>query len=179
MTTPGTLAHRVDYRRLALQERGVEGRIAVAALPRVAAEMARPPEPDDEVVVELGFDEDGQRRVHAAGTIRTTLALRCQRCLQVYDEPMDVAVCGIVVGDDEAAANVPRADEPILADGDMLDVHALVSDELLLALPSVARCRRPECMARYAPEPASERAEQRARRQDNPFAVLSQLKRDE
>lgn len=181
MSTPGTLARHVDYRRLAASRAVVEGAVELSTLARVQAEMAVRAKLGENVTVHLEFSEDGQRRVHVAGAIEATLTLECQRCLEPFDNPMSLDVAGIVVGDDEAAANVPRADEPILADGEKLDLHTLVSDELLLAMPSVARCSRPECLSQHeagATLPDSTKETENFKSKDNPFAVLSELKRD-
>jgi len=180
MNTPVTLAHHVDYRRLAVAGREVCGEIEISRLPRVVAETAASAGHSGVAAVDLRFNEDRQRRVYVAGQIETTLTLVCQRCLTPFDSPMSVQIAGVVVADDESAASVPREDEPILADGDMLDLHALVADELLLALPSVARCERAACVSQFEHEPSeSERQTHKPKSRDNPFAVLSQLKRDE
>ena len=180
MNTPRALVPCVDYRRLATQQGRIEGRLDLDRLDRVAAEtIDSSAGANPVVVVDLEFREDAQRRVHVEGDISTTLRLECQRCLNAFDHPMNVDVAGVVVGDDDAAANVPREYEPVLADGDMLDVHALVADELLLALPSVARCNRPECTSQYVDHDMPLRDEQDDERPNNPFAVLSQLKRDD
>ena len=179
MSTPRALVPRVDYRRLATQQGRIEGRLDLDHLDRVAAQTIDASAGASPVMVDLEFREDAQRRVHVEGDISTTLRLECQRCLNAFDHPMNVVVSGVVVGDDDAAANVPREYEPVLADGDMLDVHALVADELLLALPSVARCSRPECTAQYVDHDMPRRDEQHDERRNNPFAVLSQLKRDD
>ena len=78
------------------------------------------------------------------------------------------------------AARVPRDWEPMLADGQMLDLHALVDDELLLALPITVRCDRQSCRTAY-----EEDREQGAPVEDvpdsekrNPFAALAALKAD-
>ena len=177
MYEPGTLAHHVDYRRLATQRREVSGAITLGRLPRVAAVCAHRPGEDDEVEAELRFFEDAQRRVRVEGSIRTTLTLICQRCLRDYAQAMDAPIAGVVVGSDEAAANVPRADEPVLAEGDTLDLHALISDELLLALPSVGRCERADCRSRHAAEPKAPAPE--ADERQFPFAGLDRLTRDD
>lgn len=178
MNEPGALAHRVDYRRLATRQGSASGNVEVSDLPRVMAEMADTTCGNRLVAVDLGFEEDAQRRVYVEGTIDTTLRLECQRCLRGFDASMHVDVRGVVVADDDAAANVPREDEPVLADGDLLDVHALVADELLLAMPSVARCSTPECVAQFADSGAAERKTTDTKT-TNPFAVLDQLKRDD
>lgn len=176
MNEPGALTHRVDYRRLATRQGRVSGDVELSDLPRVMAEMADAACRDKSVAVDLGFDEDAQRRVYVKGTIETTLRLECQRCLRLFDAPMHVDVRGVVVANDDAAANVPREDEPVLADGDMLDLHELVADELLLAMPEVARCSAPECLMQFADNdtPAEKTTDKKT---TNPFAVLDQLKR--
>lgn len=181
MSTPELLARRVDYRRLATQNGRVAGTIELARLPRIRAEMADDARDRSPIRVDFRFFEDAQRRVRLEGEVDTTVRLRCQRCLRPFDHPMVVAVAGIVVADDDAAANVPREDEPVLADGDVLDVHATVVDEVLLALPAVARCTRSDCVARFADNsvPESVPTTETESRTHNPFAVLKQLKRDD
>ncbi len=170
MSKPGDVPRRVNYRRFATHGRELEGQIALSDLPRVVAEVWQAPRPEETVRVELGFHEDSQRRVVVGGRVAARLVLQCQRCLEAFGQRLDVRVAGVVVADDAAAADVPRADEPIMAEGDMLDVHALVADELLLALPGVARCLRPACRARY-----DSAGDARQQRKDNSFAVLKEL----
>jgi uncharacterized protein len=178
MNELAVLAHRVDYRRLATQQGRASGETQLCELPRVFAETADAVCRHDTIAVDLGFEEDAQRRVVVEGTIDTTLRLQCQRCLRHFGAPMHVEVRGVVVADDDAAANVPREDEPVLADGELLNVHELVADELLLAMPNVARCGAPECVARYADGDAPERQKTNDKT-TNPFAVLDQLKHND
>lgn len=130
------------------------------------------------VDVSLLLNEDAQRRVVLTGRVQAKLMLACQRCLQPTEQVIEVDVAGIVVASDEAAAAVPREWEPILADGDMLDGHALIDDELLLALPMTVQCDRPECRAAYDNEQDTPE-DSPAREKPNPFAVLASLKRDD
>ncbi|HET7314719.1 YceD family protein [Salinisphaera sp.] len=172
------MTRQIDYRRRALDEVLLEGYLTLSELPRtrevVVADSGAP------VDVRLVFNEDAQRRVVLTGRVQTTLVLACQRCLQPTEKAIDADVAGIVVAGDEAAAAVPRAWEPILAEGDMLDVHALVDDELLLALPMTVQCDRPQCRAAYDNDTEQETPEDRpAREKPNPFAALASLKRDD
>lgn len=175
MSSTGSVVHHVDYRRLATHAGRVDGEIELSGMRRVRAETADAAQGQDVVVVDLGFVEDAQRRVRVEGSLDTTLQLTCQRCLREFAAPMHVDVVGIVVADDDAAANVPREHEPVQADGDLLDIHELVADELLLAMPNVARCDAPECAARYASNEAPERPTTDDKR-THPFAALGQLK---
>lgn len=179
MNEPGDVPKHVDYRRFATRERTIEGDIPLSDLPRIVAEAWQAPAPDAVARLELGFYEDGQRRVYATGRIEARLVLQCQRCLTAFEQRLDVPVSGVVVADDAASAHVPRADEPIVADGDTLDVYALAEDELLLAMPNVARCGRPACRAQYDVTDDASDDTPRRRRQDNPFAVLGRIGRGE
>jgi uncharacterized protein len=167
----------VDYRRLASQRDTIVGQLHLGALPRVVAATLDAADSQRPVEVELALAEDSQRRVRISGRARTRLSLRCQRCLRPFSATLAPAVAGVVVIDDAAAADLPRADEPILAAGDRLDVYALIADELLLALPIVARCHRHDCCARYD-QPLADESEA-AEEKSNPFAVLQTLKRDD
>lgn len=173
----GDVPNHVEYRRFATHARAIDGIIPLASLSRVVAAVQQTPAAEDAAHVQLAFTEDAQRRVRVRGRVAARVLLQCQRCATAFAQPIDAAIAGVVVADDEAAAGVPRADEPILADGDMLDVHALVEDELLLALPMVARCNDPQCRAHYETQAPSQ--PQQPARQDNPFDVLKQIKRDD
>lgn len=176
MSSGQQLTRLIDYRRRALGNARLSGCLALSDLPRTQQIVLA--DSGASVDVSLALEEDAQRRVILTGRVRTALMLACQRCLQPVEQTMDVNVAGIVVASDEAAAAVPREWEPILAESEMLDVHALVDDELLLALPMTVQCDRPECRVAYdteqnAPETGP------ARDKPNPFAALASLKRDD
>ena len=177
MNSQAELVRWVDYRRSATERLAVDGKAALKDLSRVRAETTD--QDDGEAVhAELLFFEDEQRRARFSGRIHGVLALRCQRCLDVFSYRLSADIAGVVVANDAAAASVPKADEPVLADGDMLDVYALVSDELLLAMPTIARCEREACQRQYVFEPAQTRAEDNEKPK-NPFTVLKTLKTDD
>lgn len=175
MKRPGTLAESLDYRRLALSGQTLDGELYVWQLPRTLATILS--SEDRRISVELRFSEDDQRRVRLAGEATGTLDFRCQRCLEPFETTVSATIAGVLVADDDAAAGVPRGDEPIMAEQDALDVHALIDDEMLLALPQVARCDRPACRSEYKVDESSKSAVEE--KKTNPFAALEALKRDE
>lgn len=176
MSTGQQWARQLDYRRRAVDGSQIEGRLTLSDLPRTREVVVDGSQAS--VDVALAFEEDPQRRVVLTGRVKTALMLACQRCLQPTEVPMDFRAAGVVVSSDEAAAAVPRQWEPILTEGDTLDVHALVDDELLLALPMTVQCDRPECRAAYDTEQKTPE-EPPARDKPNPFAALASLKRDD
>jgi uncharacterized protein len=122
----------------------------------------------------------GQRRPVAGGepqlwlhlAARARVMLECQRCLQPVALDLDVTRSLRFVAD-EATAEALDADseDDVLALPRSLDLHALVEDELLLALPLVPMHER--CPQRL-PMTAGETAAEPARK---PFAALAGLKR--
>ncbi len=100
--------------------------------------------------------------------------LQCQRCLQTLAEPLRVdRRLRFVRSDDEAARLDEELDDDVLVLPPRLDLHELVEDELILALPLVPRhahCPDPlplqddDVVAQATPAP-------------NPFAVLASLRK--
>ncbi len=100
----------------------------------------------------------------------------CQRCLQPVALPLRVDRRFLFVdGEEQAAALDADAEEDVLALPRSLDLHELVEDELLLALPLVPRheaCPQPLPMT----VPSGEGAEDDAQAPAHPFAALAALK---
>jgi uncharacterized protein len=99
------------------------------------------------------------------------LPMVCQRCLLAYPHPMSVAARIQFVADEAIAADIDAdAEHDVLVISKELDLHELVEDELLLALPLVPR--HDAC-----PQPltASVAEEAEVPRQ-HPFAALAVLR---
>jgi uncharacterized protein len=103
------------------------------------------------------------------------LALQCQRCLQPVEVGLQAQRSFRFVAGEEAAAELdPDAEEDVLALPRALDLHELVEDELLLALPLVPRHDRCPLAVpmTFGDDPAAS-VEDRP----NPFEALKALKR--
>lgn len=151
-----------------------------------AASFGRLPAPPDEEDVAPGavviWRADGRMtRLVGAGTHPTLhleaeadLVLRCQRCLQPLAVPLHAERrIAFVEGEDAAAALDADSDDDVLALVPSLDLHVLVEDELLLALPLVPR--HDVCPD---PPPLRDPDDAALAGAVNPFAVLAALKRD-
>ena len=109
---------------------------------------------------------------------QTVVELECQRCLQAMSWPIRLERrLFFVEGEDAAAALDAESDDDVLALASTVDAHALIEDELLLALPIVPR--HPAC---DAPVPLSQGDATRASageqaESEHPFAALAALKR--
>ena len=125
----------------------------------------------------------GERRATAGGDDQTWLHLRvrarawlcCQRCLQPFDQPLDIDRWLRFVPDEAQAETLDaESEDDVLALPRWLDLRELATDELLLALPIVPRHDR-------CPTPLMglDAATAALAPRDNPFAVLRSLKRDD
>ena len=131
----------------------------------------------------LGEHALGEQRVGATGAVTAWLQVRadvvlpmvCQRCLAPVGVPLDVDRWFRFVAD-EATAQVEEeeADEDVLVSSLEFDLHALIEDELLMAIP-ITPCHEmcPEPLALSATDPAFDQAEDE---RPNPFAVLGKLR---
>lgn len=103
-----------------------------------------------------------------------TVNLECQRCLQPVAEPLAVRRSFRFARDEATAAQIDAdSEDDVLVLTRALDLHELVEDELILALPLVPRhaaCPLPLAV------PAAEVVEPSAER-PHPFAALAALKR--
>ena len=77
------------------------------------------------------------------GTLRGTVSLRCQRCVQPVAVPIEERFQVLLV--QEESAEEPGGYEPVLADPTHFDVRWLAEEQTLLALPLVPLHAVGEC----------------------------------
>ncbi|NNC55026.1 MAG: hypothetical protein HKO07_04805 [Pseudomonadales bacterium] len=173
----------MSVRKFAIAGSSLNGSIALAALPRLSGAVLAASEPFA-VAIDFAENEFGKRTLKVR--IDGTVALECQRCLK----PVDVAVTAdsnltVVAHDEEARARLRDLD-PLIVEGDELEVFALIEDELLMALPIIALHPQPDCAgpgnelgasASAVSQGSDESAQvQPGEQRENPFAVLRDLK---
>ena len=168
------LPQRIDPYRLASVDGVVEGSCAIAGMRRLHTYLLQDERADENTSAQviLRFSRNNQRRVIIDGEITTRLTLQCQRCLLGLDWPMSTQFSLAVVGDDEAAANLPREYEPLIVGEEGISPADLVEDELILAMPAVARCEVKNC-PQAPPEHSAGKTSK------NPFAVLRDMEFDD
>ena len=152
----------------------VEGRlrqpIPIKAFPRLAETLL---DPGGTVDVDIRVSRAPTGVPLIEGRMAGTFRPACQRCLEPVDMPIEVELRLAVTG---ASGLVPAGMERWESDEAGVILRDLLEDELILALPMVARHDDPaQCgdMARRADETA-----ERPPGRENPFAVLRGLKRD-
>lgn len=164
--------NKINPWQLAERQGCLEGDLALAALPRLAA-LNRA---GGTVAVALagGVDERGVRFIE--GQLKTELELTCQRCLGSLFFPLTVPVSWGLIRAEPEAARLPDGYEPLLAADEEARPADWVEDELLLALPQIPRHEDPrDCEANgyRTPGDGPSRAESR-----RPFAGLASLLSD-
>ncbi len=115
--------------------------------------LAQMPRLQDRLFDKPGFDTPSAAR-HAQATlsfgkahgadvatvaVRAQVPLRCERCMGRCDWPVATEATLALVAVMAAADQVPGGFEPVLAEGGRLRLLDLVEEELLLALPLIAR----------------------------------------
>lgn len=130
-----------------------------------------------EGAAEVAWSARGEQRAVAGGDpqvwlhleARTAVSRTCQRCLQPMTVPLDVRTAlRFVAGEDRAEREDEASEEDVLALSPSIDLHDLIEDELILALPIVPRHQHCEL-----PLPAASGDDGG----ESPFAVLDRLRR--
>lgn len=113
------------------------------------------------------------------GRVQASLSLQCQRCLGPVRIEVDSGFTLFPLTEAQEIQQTltwPDEYEPVVIDENgMVDLQQLIEEELLLALPTVARHAPDECQmsTQFGQLPAE--AEQQLDLKKNPFAVLKSL----
>jgi uncharacterized protein len=174
-------AHRLDVAAFARQRASLSDQDPLPRYERLASELHGPA---PEAVV--AWQVQGEQRTAVDGGSRPALHLRveadlpltCQRCMGEVRTTVTVDRHFIFVPDEDTAAALDDASEDdVLALAADFDLHALIEDELLLALPLVPRhAQCPEVVQLSVQDADFEAAQEQ---QAHPFAALARLKGDE
>lgn len=164
------LPDRINAARLARECARFTGSIPLDRMPRLARCLA---DTGGQAEVEVAFASDAAGRATVSGRASADVRLTCQRCLDPVDWRLDAPFALALVADDAEAAALPAEYEPLLWPEGVGTLAQLVEDELLLALPAVAR----HADAAACGPAAGALHDGATRRDDNPFAALEKLKR--
>lgn len=118
------------------------GLLPIARLPRL---LALVDEPSGELDVELAIQRDSNRAPRLEGRVRGALPMVCQRCLRAFTWPLDAGIDLRLVFNEEEEARLLKDSEPLLIEDDTLHFHAVVEEEVLLAIPYAPRCEQDDC----------------------------------
>jgi len=162
-------AGRFDAFRLAARGEVFAGELEVADLARVGERLASKDRPSKVAwAIEGGQDDRGRPMITL--TVRGSLPLVCQRCLQPCDVRVDQR-SELLLAHDEAELRRLDADErEVVLASAPIDARTLVEDELLLSLPFSPMHSQAEC-------PASSHKETQQSGRTLPFKELAAMKK--
>ncbi len=164
-----TLPLVLDAWRMVATGRRFEGVLPLIGFKRLNSSLLEA-EGDCHYVVEFGRDEHGQRYVDL--TLQAQLPLLCQRTLERFFYPINVAQrLGLIRDEAEEAALLPEVEAVLVDENGSIHPADLIEDELILALPVVPINPDSEVIEAQWPEEIEELEEK-----PNPFAALSALK---
>ena len=163
--------HRLDVEAFARAGHRLEGRIALDDMPRLAGSVAGAGQPeapwaDWQVQGWITQPLAGEAvcRLKLSGSV--SVQLTCQRCLQPMTLPVSFTTVLRFAADEDAAQALDESsdNEDVLAMTRALDLRELVEDELIMALPIIARhdgCALPASVQQHAamssPQPTGTR----------------------
>ena len=126
---------------------------------------------DGELRTTHGMDGQVWLRLKASAS----LPLICQRCLHPVDVPLEVEREFRFVADEATAEALDdEVEEDLLAISREFDLHELIEDELLMALPVVPR--HDECPTEVPMQSSDDDFEAAEAERPNPFAALASLR---
>ena len=166
----------VDPFRMAELGRCMSGKIKLDTLKRLLPLLESTTGTID-VELEFGIDEGGISHLH--GKLETTLTLKCQRCLQAMDYPLQNEFRLALVHSDGEAERLPEQYEPQIVETTPMHMLDMIEDEILLSIPHIPMHDEALCSVR----PVHDKAELVEQQEGvsvktNPFAVLEKLKKD-
>ncbi|PCI22724.1 MAG: nucleic acid-binding protein [Piscirickettsiaceae bacterium] len=165
-----TLQIEIDPFLCASQGRMFDGQLGYQDMQRLQADVD-PAMPD--INIHMEFARKGKFIV-LTGRIHGYLVLQCAACLGAIDFPIDIDLKLAVVNDEALLSLIPSGFEPHLFDGDKLLLSSIVEDELVLALPDIAR--HEVCSIELPRVSTSKDFVEEVDVKENPFKVLEGFK---
>jgi DUF177 domain-containing protein len=171
----GHLPSTIDPIQLAERGARLTGTLPLKSMPRLNQACR---DGSGDVLVDLSFERgEGERVFLMRGTLRVSLRVTCQRCLEAMDLQIDASPWLLLL---RPESGMDRLDDEadILVVDKPLSLSALVEDELLLAMPMVPTHDLNECPARvYVKKEMGAGRKEAEGEKKNPFAALESLKK--
>ncbi len=164
-----TIPKEAELRNWAARELSAKGSVGLEKMPRLESVTLGA---QSGANASLACRRDEQHRYLVDISTDMTVVMQCQRCLKPCDVDLSAAATLCVLWDDDAASELPARYDPLIS-GDVTNLHALVEDELLLALPAVPMHRQEECQ--HGGNEFGNGADAEVPQRENPFAALGDL----
>lgn len=159
----------VEPYKMAAKQQVLDGELALSSMLRVSKGLASQ---QGNLAYKLGFLTDQQGLCVISGELHGLLNVRCQRCMQTFNQIVGCTFAVSPVKDDMAAKDLPDEYEPVILVDGKVDLPELIEDELILAMPIVAMHAENDS-ACIQPQVETQQAQAELK---NPFQVLQALK---
>lgn len=161
----------IDPTRLAKTYSHLNGRVAFAQMERLRDSLC---DVQGNAQIDWFFALDDKQRPTIVGGLQAQLSMLCQRCLQPMSWAIDKQVALVILTHElNENEELPADYEAITLVKTPLLLKTLIEDELILALPIIAR--HEVCPSNEYQLP--ENLDQDLSCRNNPFQVLSKLKK--
>ena len=180
------LRKRYQVQKEVTQNGRFEGVIALSELKRLG-ELVYFEEPDssaqgvavseraaNDIAVSFEFVRNEFDMPMLVGHLQASLDLECQRCLRPIPTPMELDFRLMIDASDEIVRQSSL--DTLYSDDGYIDITEVVEDELILALPLVAMHEDTACNEDLLIKGQPTDSQFEAAANENPFAVLQQLK---
>lgn len=131
-----------DFEALAARQGELVGEYSVAAMTCLAEHLGTT---DGTVAARFALSRRDPGWIGLEMTIRASLAVTCQRCLEPLELEITERVEFGVVVDERSAGRLPEGIEPVEPDGERLSLLRLVEDEMIMAVPLVPKHAPESC----------------------------------
>ena len=158
-----------DAFQLARRQETLRGEATVAELPRLAQSVL---DPAARVFYEIAGRIDSEGHPGAVMKLSARLPLRCERCNETMQFPLERAVVFRFVGDEQELNALPIEDVEVeeVVGASSMALLPWIEDEAILSLPLVPR--HDDCAL-----PLDSEGESVQEARPNPFAALAHLRR--
>jgi len=160
--------------KLARQGQALNGVVSVGGLERLATVLS---DGNGSIEVSLQFGKDLQGINFVRGHLSAKVNMICQRCMKPMPVQIEANVSLGIVSSEERATQLPEGFEALIVEEEPIALAKVVEDELILALPIVALHENQDCEPVLKKLQAEANRIEQAEQKTNPFAALSDLKR--
>lgn len=160
--------------KLARQGQPLDGVVSVNGLERLATVLSND---NGHIEVSLQFGKDLQGINFVRGHLSATVNMICQRCMKPMPVQVETDVSLGIVISEERATQLPDGFEALIVEEEPIALARIVEDELILALPIVSLHENRDCEPVLKKMQVDANRIEQAEQKTNPFAALSDLKR--
>ncbi len=167
----------VDPFRLATKQERFQGTIPLKQMKRLVSALQSD---EGDVAIDIEFGVDFNRVTVVGGKIETSTRHLCQRCMEEMTLPIAFEFELAMVRSEAEMDMLPDGYEATLIEDTPVMLSDLIEDEILLMLPTVPKHDEQDCSADFAQQQPAKETPIMAEdvKQDNPFEILANLKKD-